>query len=194
MIRAISFLALLAAMTVACGDANESAAPAAVDAGPSTVPAPKVTFTPGESEGMTTVKPQSPVRISYRIIGQPVVGQPVAVDLQFDSALGPQPFNVEYRINDTSALAFPDGQDRKVTVSPPSGKASAAQQVRVIPMREGRLYLNVAAEIETDAGSLSAVTAVPIDVGAPVDAMTGNGVVTTDESGESIRVLPARED
>jgi hypothetical protein len=169
---------------VAADAVEEKAAVAAPDAG----------LKPGPGTGMTTAKPKSPVAISYRIIGQPVVGQPVAIDLQFESGLGPQAFNVDYRINDTSALQFPETQDRKVTVSPPAGKAVAAQQVRVIPMREGRLYLNVAAEVETDAGVISSVTAVPIDVGAPVDAIGENGVLTTDESGESIRVLPARED
>lgn len=191
--RAMFPLILSITLLSACGGEQRDVA-AAPDAGKPAVPAPKVSFEPGEDTGLTTVKPKSPVVISYRIIGQPVVGQPVAIDLRFESGLGSQPFVVDYRINDTSALQFPETQDEKVTVSPPAGKAFAAQQVRVIPMREGRLFLNVAAEIETDAGVISSVTAVPIDVGAPVDAIGENGVVTTDESGESIRVLPARED
>jgi hypothetical protein len=66
--------------------------------------------------------------------------------------------------------------------------------VRVIPLREGRLYLNVAAEVETESGSFSSVTAVPIQVGPAVRELQENGVVTTDENGELIRTLPARTD
>lgn len=190
-------LLLSTALLAACGDGGSPgtvAEPDAQSSAPAAAGAAKPSAVNETGTGMTTVKPGSPVRISYRIIGRPVVGQPVAIDLQFESAQGSHAFNVDYRINDTSALQFPETQDRKVTVSPPAGKALAAQQVRVVPMREGRLYLNVAAEIETDAGVLSSVTAVPIDVGAPTGPIGENGVITTDESGEAIRVLPARED
>lgn len=192
--RAMLPLFLSIGLLAACGGADRPDGAAAPDPEKTAVAAPKVSFEPGDDAGMTTVKPGSPVVISYRIIGQPVVGQPVAIDLRFDARPGSRAFSVDYRINDTSALQFPETQDRKVTVSPAAGKAFATQQVRVIPMREGRLYLNVAAEIETDTGVISSVTAVPIDVGAPVDAIGESGVVTTDESGESIRVLPAREE
>ena len=157
--------------------------------------APEVTFKP-DGNGVTTAKPSGPVQISYRIIGQPIVGQPVAIDLRFSSALGVRPFNVSYRINDATALLMPESQPLSVTISPTSGEESAAfaAQVTVIPMREGRLYLNVAAQIETDGGSLSSVTAVPIQVGAAPRELQDNGVVTTDENGELIRTLPAKED
>ena len=35
---------------------------------------------------------QSPVEITYRVIGTPIVGSPVALDLQFKSALGEVPY------------------------------------------------------------------------------------------------------
>ena len=162
---------------------------------PGSVSAPAVTFTPGE-KGATTTEVKSPIQISYRIIGQPVVGQPTAIDLRLSSTLGSQPFNVAYRINDTTALKLPDTQLSRVAVSPSlddGARGFAAQQVTVVPLREGRLFLNVAAEIETDTGSFSSVTAVPIDVGAAVPRrLEQNGTVTTDEQGELIRSLPAR--
>lgn len=185
------------ALIAACGDEAGNGSAATSDANviePSTS-APKVTFEPGGTD-VTTVKPSSPIQISYRIIGQPIIGQPVAIDLQFDSALGATSFNVNYRVNDSTALQLPESQASRVAVSPTiaEDRGRAAQQVRVIPLREGRLYLNVAAEVETESGSFSSVTAVPIQVGPAVRELQENGVVTTDENGELIRTLPARTD
>jgi hypothetical protein len=96
------------ALIAACGDEAGNGSAATSDANviePSTS-APKVTFEPGGTD-VTTVKPSSPIQISYRIIGQPIIGQPVAIDLQFDSALGATSFNVNYRVNDSTALQLP---------------------------------------------------------------------------------------
>jgi len=185
------------ALIAACGDeaGNGSAATSDANVIEPSASAPKVTFEPGGTD-VTTVKPGSPIQISYRIIGQPIIGQPVAIDLQFDSALGATSFNVNYRVNDSTALQLPESQASRVAVSPTIAeeRGKAAQQVRVIPLREGRLYLNVAAEVETESGSFSSVTAVPIQVGPAVREIQENGVVTTDENGELIRTLPARTD
>lgn len=193
--RHVVALGLLAAVLGACsnGEVNKPPAGTETNAG-SAVSAPAVTFKPG-AEGPTTSKVQSPIRISYRVIGQPVVGQPTAIDLQFSSTLGVQPFNIAYRINDSTALSLPETQLARVAVSPSladDARGFAAQQVTVVPLREGRLFLNVAAEIETATGSFSSVTAVPIQVGAAPRDFEENGTVTTDESGELIRSLPGR--
>ena len=144
-----------------------------------------------------TSKLGPPVRIDYRVIGEPIVGQPVAVDLQFESSLGTKTLDLSYRVNDSTALSFPETQAESVALAPALGagdRGLAAQQVNVIPMREGRLFLNVAVSIETDTGSWSSVTAVPIQVGQAPRELLENGTVTTDENGNLIRSLPARED
>ncbi|NNC77970.1 MAG: hypothetical protein HKN77_08400, partial [Woeseiaceae bacterium] len=69
----------------------------------------------------------------------------------------------------------------------------SAQQVTIIPMREGRLYLNVTASVETGNGSMSTVTAIPIQVGDAPRTLEENGVLQKDAEGNSIRVLPADE-
>lgn len=118
-------------------------------------------------DAFDTASSGSPVSIDYRIIGQPIVEQPVAINLSFRSSMGEQPINVSYRINDATALRMPESQPGSTTVSPTSGDENlsvAAHQVTVIPLREGRLYLNVAVQIETDTGSWANVTAVPIEV------------------------------
>ena len=194
--RAMFPLCLTAFLLVACGNGGVAESEPSADAAPDTevqdVAAPKVTFTPGEAS-MTTAKLQGPVKISYRIIGEPIVGQAVAIDLQFESSLGSQSFNVSYRINDSTALEFPATQAARATIAPSIGEKFAAQQVTVVPMREGRLYLNVAAQVQSDTGSISSVTAIPIQVGKAPRELLENGTVTTDESGELIRSLPASE-
>ena len=106
------------------------------------------------ADTLRTSKIQGPVAISYRVIGTPIVGSPVALDLQFKSALGTVPYKVTYRVNDPTAMQLPESQSATVTISPSSDDESVARQVTVVPLREGRLYLNVAAVIETKSGSL----------------------------------------
>jgi len=137
---------------------------------------------------------QSPVEITYRVIGTPIIGSPLALDLKFRSTLGDTPYQVTYRVNDATALQLPEGQSDTVSISPSAANEIIAQQVTVIPLREGRLYLNVAAVVETGEGSMQTVTAVPIQVGPAPRQATENGKVITDEQGNRIRSLPATED
>ena len=51
---------------------------------------PVAVLTPEEKYSVTG-KPQGPVRIDYRIIGTPVVGQPVTIDLDVKSNVGDAP-------------------------------------------------------------------------------------------------------
>jgi len=178
--------ALALTLTGCGGDAESPADEVQVDAS-----APEVSFKPGPASDHT-VKPQGPVQISYRIIGTPIVGQPIAIDLQVQSVLGPQEVTLSFRINDSTAMQFPEAQPASVSIAPTSDSSPSLQQVRVIPLREGRLYLNVSADVEADDGTYSTVTAIPIQVGgAPVRVPQEQGTVTTDEDGEQVRVLQA---
>ena len=148
-----------------------------------------------DTASMKTSEVQSPVQIEYTVIGTPIVGQAVALDLRFKSTLGAQPYKVSFRVNDPTAMQLPEAQSASVSISPSSGEERVAQQVTVIPLREGRLYLNVAAVIETESGSMQTVIAIPIQVGpAAPRRILENGTVTTDASGERLRSLPAKED
>ena len=137
---------------------------------------------------------QSPVQITYRVIGTPIIGSPVALDLQFTSALGDVPYKVTFRVNDPTAMHMPEGQSESISIAPSSDNESVSRQVTVIPLREGRLYLNVAAVVETESGSMQSVVAIPIQVGpAAPRQLQENGTVTTDDQGDLIRTLPAKE-
>lgn len=189
MIR-ISIVLLGLAAVAGCKQSGEEAVSTDAD-GSISVSAPEVSFKPGEDVARTS-KLGGPIRISYRVIGTPIVGRPVAIDLRFDSSLGTQAFDVSYRVNDATAMQLPETQAEKITVSPNAGEALSAQQVTVIPMREGRLYLNVAASIETNSGSMSTVTAIPIQVGPEAAKVVGNGgTPEVDENGEAVISLPA---
>lgn len=177
-------LITLALALTACGSDEPGADEVQVDA-----EAPEVSFKPGPASNHT-VKPRGPVQISYRIVGTPIVGQPIAIDLQVQSVLGSRTVTVSYRINDATAMQFPEAQPSRVSITPSADSSPSLQQVRVIPLREGRLYLNVSADVEAGDGTYSTVTAIPIQVGgAPVRVPQEHGTVTTDEDGEQVRVL-----
>ena len=150
----IAFLA--ACLFAGCGDdpGNASAH--------STIEAEAVAAQPRSPEGVAM--------IGYQDIGSPVVGKPVAIDLQVDVTDASQPVVLSFRINDTTAMRFPEAQPAGVTLAPGAGGQVSTQQVRVIPMREGRLFLNVAASVPTDEGSLSTAMAIPLTVIAAPDA------------------------
>jgi len=183
-------LAITAFLYAGCGNGSidESDAGTAVS-----TTAPDVSFKPG-ADAMRTAKPQGPVTIAYKIIGTPVVGLPVGVDLRVQSNLGPQPITLSYRVNDSTAMEFAQAQAASVSIAANNDTGSSLQQVQVVPLREGRLFLNVSATIETESGTMSTVTAIPIEVGEAPRQPEENGEVLTDENGELVRSLPASED
>jgi hypothetical protein len=182
----------MALLVSACGNGDVDQDADQEGAAVATTP-PSVTFTP-ETDEAATGKPSGPITITYRIIGKPIVGKTLAIDLRIASTLEDQPFNVSYRINDITAMRLPESQPARVAVVPNIGEDFSAHQVTVIPLREGRQYLNVAVEFDTSDGSMSTVTAIPIQVGGDARELQENGIVTMDENGEPIRSLPARED
>jgi hypothetical protein len=183
--RAIFSIMAVLGLLAACGSEN-SAEEAESSA---EVPAAKT-----DVLAVRTSEIQSPVQITYRVIGTPIVGSPVALDLQFTSSLGDAPYKVTFRVNDPTAMQMPEGQSETISIAPSSNNESVARQVTVVPLREGRLYLNVAAVVETESGSMQSVVAIPIQVGpAAPRQLLENGEVTTDDKGDLIRTLPAKE-
>ncbi len=189
-----NYLLILAplAMLAACGSETPTTVPE--EAAPPAAAAVEVQK-PSHDHGQShkDAKPFGPVTISHRIIGTPAVGQPVQIDLDIRSAYGDLPVDLSYRIPDTTALAFAADQMDQVSLAPPPDELAMNHQVSVVPQREGRLYLNVSAEIETADGPQSTVMAIPIQVGSAPRELEENGTVIEDESGQLIRTLPAKE-
>ena len=174
----LQFLLPVAALLLAACSADEGTSLTAADK--------------AEISSDAPVSPGGPVRISHRVVGTPIVGQPLLIDLNFESRGNAAPMTVDYRINDTTALLFPEQQVRRATITPESGALASTQQVTVIPQREGRLYLNVSVAIESEMGPSSTVMAIPIQVGEGSRTFEQNGTLTTDADGNSVRRLPAR--
>src|SRR5690606_32530927 len=99
---------------------------------------------------------------------------------------------LNYRINDARTMSFPQTQAQRVALAAPGDMEPRRQQVTVIPQREGRLYLNVSAEIETPDGMLMKSMAIPIQVGAAPPQLETNGEVQ-ERDGERVNSLPAEE-
>ena len=190
--RTMIFLATLLAGTMlsACSEVRDQSSASAEQGAKTETP---VAVLMPEEKFSVTGKPQGPVRIDYRIIGTPVVGQPVTIDLKVASNVGDAPVTLSYGTNDSTAMSFPEAQQRAVSLAFVDDERTAGQQVTIIPAREGRLFLNVTAQLQTDTGSLQTVTAIPVQVGAAPRELQQNGVVTTDENGELIREMPASD-
>ena len=161
--RFASVLLIAALVSSACGGDEPPAEPT----GEALIndSAPVVTFTPDSDTAIALEgEPTAPLAIAYRIIGTPVVGQPVAIDIRVLSSLGDYPVTLNYRITDSTALALADAQPESVMLTPEDNDEYAARQVTVVPRRAGRIYLNVQAGIETRDGSMSTATAIPLEV------------------------------
>jgi hypothetical protein len=183
--KPIIFAASLMLVAVsACQDNSSSTGPApavteAVDAVPSV--AATATASPG--------KPTAPIDISYEIVGNAIVGSPVMINIVVTSDYGP--VNVEYSIVDNSALMFQSGQVERREVLDPSSRS--VQQLSVIPQREGRVYVNVSADIPTVDGLNIRSMSIPIQVGSAPEQPADNGEMVEGPGGEVVNSLPAQE-
>ncbi len=157
--------------------------PAVVNA--NSKPAAMISTSPG--------KPSPPISMRYEILGNPVVGQPVAINVEVRSTSGNHAVTVQYSINDSSALVFQAGQVERLRVTANAEKTGSMQQLAVIPQREGRLYVIVSAEIQTADGAMIKSMAIPIQVGRAPQKPEINGELVEDPDGETVISMPAKE-
>lgn len=139
-------------------------------------------------------KPSPPIKIDYSIIGKPVVGQPVEIDVQVSSSVAVQSLRVSYQVMDEATLFFPDTQAREMIYTDIADDDIRKQRVTVVPQGEGRAYLNVLVEVDTEFGLFTKTAAIPIQVGTVLAKPRLNGTLQTDEQGEAIISMPAQEE
>lgn len=137
----------------------------------------------------TPARPGTMFKVDYRIVGTPVVGSPVSIDLEIDSTLGEEPVEIGYQIPDPSALVMDEAQPRTLTRAPLAGERRIRERVTVIPQREGRLFINVRTSRSDDDGSASTMISIPIHVGNVDTSLQEHGRLETDDEGETTRVL-----
>ncbi len=183
-LRILSFLAVFA--LAGCGqDAAEPAADVVVlDKGAIEETKPALQQWDG-----AVSKPGAPFRVNYRVIGTPVVGAPLSIDLRVTSALEPGSVALSYRIADATAMTLHEAQPADLVADFAANEDFVDQRITVVPQREGRLFLNVSAAVDTETGRASTTMAIPIQVGQGTREMEEHGELGTDENGESIRIL-----
>jgi hypothetical protein len=185
--HAIACLLLTCAALTGCQDAADGRG--AADAEQTVAAGAKTAAVDDASPG----KPTAPVSIRYEIIGNAMVGQPIGINLQVSSSRPDQVVRLNYRVNDASAMLFPESQAQRIEMAPATDAKPRMQQVTVIPQREGRLFLNVSAEVETENGTMFRALAIPIQVGAGNSAPATNGEVRQSGDGEKVISMPASE-
>ena len=131
----------------------------------------------------------APFTIRYNVIGTPVIGSPVTLDLQIVSAMGSQPVEISYEIPDPSSMMLHEAQPQSLMVEFDASEKFIGERVTVIPQREGRLYLNVSAAVTAESGRVSSVMSVPIHVGEIDTKLIEHGEVEFTEDGEAVKVL-----
>jgi hypothetical protein len=167
-------------------DASESAANPVVATGK---PTPSADDAIARSPG----KPTAPVNIRYDIVGNAVVGEPVAINLQVSSSQPGRAVTLHYRSNDSSAMLFPESEAMRIEMNAAPDDGPRMQQVSVIPQREGRVFLNVSAEVQTENGTMFRSIAIPIQVGAGAREPAVNGEIRETADGEQVIAVPASE-
>ena len=143
----------------------------------------------GDNFVRTPARPGTLFKVDYRIVGTPVVGSPVSIDLEIASTLGDEPLEIGFQIPDPSALMMDEAQPRTLTREPQAGERLIRERITVIPQREGRLFINVRASRSDDDGTASTMISIPIHVGNVDTSLQEHGRLETDDEGETTRVL-----
>ena len=179
---------LLALFAAACGDSGEPPTETA-----STEAMPAAAHKAAE-QGMSPGKPSPPIQIDYRVVGVPVVGQPVTVELDVRSSLAVAELRVSYQVLDESGLFLPETQAREALLTGLAAGEQRSQRINVIPQAEGRYYLNVMVEMDTAEGLMGRAASIPIQIGNVRPEPRVNGVLQTDEQGEAVISMPEKQD
>lgn len=185
----IGAVLIVSLFVAACGDGGTPPSQASMS---KDVPAAgqKTGAEPGTSPG----KPSAPIQIDYRIVGVPVVGQPVTVELDVRSSLAVAELRVSYQVLDESGLFLPETQAREALLTAIGDGERRSQRVTVIPQAEGRYYLNVLVEMDTPEGLMGKAASIPIQIGNVRPAPKLNGELRTDAEGETVISMPEKQD
>lgn len=181
------FNVFFAIVLVACGKHNDAVSTHGTQGGGSNLPV-SAGSSPGPSEHASPVDESARLRIDYKVLGNPVVGHPLAIRLELSSVERDTPVMLRYRINDASSMTFPESQANMVELPAEGDELTRVQEVTVIPQREGRVYLNVSAETRSSGDSMLKSMAIPI----LVDAAPASGD-SADDGGADQAALPQKQ-
>ena len=104
-----------------------------------------------------------PIALDYAITGVPFVNQPIGIRIDVTSPLVDRPINLHYRSAEAGSLSFPESQAATAVLVPAGAAERRTQEFVVTPLREGRIYLVVSAELETAEGAVLRSMSIPIE-------------------------------
>jgi hypothetical protein len=140
----------------------------------------------GDSPG----KPQPPIDLSYELLGEPQIGQPLQIRLRSRSALDLAALNLA--LSGSERLLLAPGSTLVELRSGLRGQP-AERIISVTPMAAGTSYLNVVVHAEVGGEIQARSVTIPIRVGGGAVVNEPAGVLSADEAGEAIITLPARD-
>lgn len=147
----ITVLLVIAALATACGDGTRSRATPAASA-------------PTTGAPLDVEEDGAPISFRYNVNGNPVVGKPVSVSLTLRTPVEDRPITLTYRAPEAGSLEFPESQSSSIEVLPIGDAERRPLQVTVIPQRDGRVFLTVSANMETDTGAVMRSISIPLQV------------------------------
>ena len=137
-------------------------------------------------------KLSAPIVLAYTVTGTPVVGKPVSISVDVTSPMT-DPITLHYRMSELGSMTFPESQAATVSLAPLADTDRRRQQFTVVPQREGRIYVVVSAEVETESGTMMKSMSIPIQVGRSAAEPTANGSSVQGTDGELGASLPAEQ-
>jgi hypothetical protein len=146
---------------------------------------------PALSAATSPGKPLPPIAFDYRILGTPVAGQPLEIEISTGVEAALADLNVVLSGNER--LLVPIEMARLRLAAAAAGQR-ATRTVRVTPVASGTVYLDVLLEAEIDGRQQSRAVTIPIRVGGDATPEPPAGTPSTDAEGTPIISLPGRDD
>ena len=112
----------------------------------------------------------APITLDYALVGAPLVGEPVAVNVEISTPASDQAIRLTYRSAEEGDMTFPESQAAETTLPPLSNGNTRRHQFSVIPQREGRIFVVVSAALETERGATIKSISIPVQVRRAGDA------------------------
>lgn len=110
-----------------------------------------------------------PITLDYTLIGAPLVGESVAINVEISTPAADQAVRLTYRSAEEGDMSFPESQAAATTLPPLSNGTVRRHQFALIPQREGRIYVVISAELDAEHAATIKSISVPIQVGRKED-------------------------
>ena len=132
--------------------------------------------------------PSGPIGLRYESLGTPELGQPLQIRIAVFSQFPVTALAAQVYANE-GLIVTP----QNFSVSGLESQQSAERTLTVTPYLEGPLRFSLLVQGEIDGQLQAGQLTVPVQVGEGRPEPTPMGTLSTDESGEAIISLPARE-